>query len=95
MNAMATIVLSAGLVFAVSGCSEPRENWYDPSKAATEERTEKIKMLQGQGLEEIPAARETDLQSAIKETERGKGVPALEGSDLQDALARPPNSDAR
>ena len=85
---VAVLVLQATALLGVS-CSEPRESWYDKTSQANDQRSEKIKSLQAQGFDTIAASREADLQSAIKATERGEGVPPLEGSELKSALDQP------
>ena len=70
----------------LSACSESRDDWYDKTAAASEERTEKIESLKAQGFGAAAAAKEVDYQASIKATERGEGVPPLEGADLSRAI---------
>ncbi len=70
-------------------CSESRNDWYDKTAEATDERRDKINALEKQGFDTVAASREVDLQGYIKATERGEGVPPLEGSELKSALDQP------
>ncbi|MFH0908159.1 MAG: hypothetical protein V1929_05300 [bacterium] len=80
----ALVVAVAVLCF--TACSERKMSWYDESKGYDQQRQERIDTLVGQGAALTSAAREADLESAIRNTERGPGVPPLEGADLQNAL---------
>lgn len=79
----------ACLALGCTSCSESRHDWYDKTAEASDDRTQKIKALEKQGLDRVSATREVDLQGYIKATERGEGVPPLEGAALDNALDQP------
>ena len=79
------IPVAGGLLF-LAACSDGNESWYDESKGYDQQRKDRVDAYIGQGMAETQALREVDLESAIRMTERGVGVPPLEGSDLKNAL---------
>ncbi len=59
------------VVMCVAGCSEPanEQDWYERSQAVKDEKAEYIRAQTEMGIGEVDAARQYDLNRAIKQTE--------------------------